>query len=273
MAIVQVDSKGISKERMEQEEKNIHDKLMEANEKGLMKLDSLIIQEHSGVSNFAPADCPLKTLFGPTHIHENLMGLKFRVSANAFFQVNTKSAEILYSKVADFCTKSHEITLLDICCGTGTIGLSLAKHVNKVIGIEMCEEAVVDARENAQLNGIKNAEFIVGKAEDVLKDILKRPFVNLVAIVDPPRAGLHMKTVKAIRACATISSLIYISCDKNGLLSNASSLCRPSSKKLKGVPFKPKKALGVDLFPHTDGVERIVLFERDKNQKLIGKKF
>lgn len=78
-----------------------------------------------------------------------------------------------------------EITLLDICCGTGTIGLSLAKHLYKVVGIEMCEEAVVDARENAKLNGITNAEFIVGKAEDVLRDVLHRPYNNVVAIVYP----------------------------------------------------------------------------------------
>ena len=73
--------------------------------------------------------------------------------------------------------------MLDICCGTGTIGLSLAKYVYKVVGIEMCEEAVIDARENAKLNGITNAEFIVGKAEDAIREVLKRRYNNVVAIV------------------------------------------------------------------------------------------
>lgn len=135
--------------------------------------------------------------------------------------------------------------------------------------------------------GITNAEFIVGKAEDTLRSVLHKPYHNLVAIVDPPRAGLRIisfcnfsdpKTVLAIRACERINTLIYVSCDQNGLVSNISGLCKPASKKMKGRPFKPIKvkeiplkfqAISVDLFPHTEGVERVILFQRDYDPQYI----
>lgn len=125
-----------------------------------------------------------------------MMGLKFDISPQAFFQVNTAAAEILYSTIVEnLPLSSPETHVLDVCCGTGTIGLCCAKAgAAKVTGIEMNGPAVEDAKANAQLNGVSNTTFICSKAESVLGNILREheeQQSTLVAVVDPPRAGLH----------------------------------------------------------------------------------
>ncbi|KAG7251537.1 LOW QUALITY PROTEIN: hypothetical protein CRUP_004447 [Coryphaenoides rupestris] len=138
-----------------------------------------------------PEDMPCELVAGEGHILEELLGLKFRVSPHSFFQVNTGAAEVLYSTVGEWAQLDQDSTVLDVCCGTGTIGISLAKRVRKVIGIELCQEAVEDAKHNAKLNGLTNVEFHCGKAEDVFPKILNALVSSKPhAIVDPPRAGL-----------------------------------------------------------------------------------
>lgn len=105
------------------------------------------------------------------------MGLKFRISPLAFFQANTKGAEILYTKIGDICDIDQDTIILDICCGTGTIGLTLAKKCKLVVGVEIIAEAIEDAKLNAEINEIKNVEYHSGKAEDILPNLLKR-FTN-----------------------------------------------------------------------------------------------
>lgn len=115
----------------------------------------------------------------------------------------------------------NNVVLLDLCCGTGTIGIALSSYVSKVIGIEMVETAVEDAKVNAQLNNIQNAEFIAGKVEDVLKSalsILKDQ--DIVAILDPPRAGVHPSVIKSIRECPLIKRIYFISCDAQAAVQN-----------------------------------------------------
>nr|DBA23109.1 TPA: hypothetical protein GDO54_014058 [Pyxicephalus adspersus] len=137
-------------------------------------------------------DLPVEHVSGEQYIYEELLGLTFRISPHAFFQVNTLAAEVLYSTIADWAQLDQNSTVLDVCCGTGTIGLSLAKRVKKVIGIELCQEAIADARANAQLNNLSNVEFRCGKAEDIFPTLINTLIShNPVAIVDPPRAGLR----------------------------------------------------------------------------------
>ncbi|XP_006652071.2 zinc finger CCCH domain-containing protein 24 [Oryza brachyantha] len=434
MLIVQVCSTGVDEALMKDE----FDKLTVALEQGAatclppLPLTTIVVQDHKGISNAAPADCPLIPLLVPkvdqsegtvdkTRIHDHISSLRFSISPTAFFQVNTLAAERLYTLAGDWANLNLGTLLFDVCCGTGTIGLTLAHRVGMVVGIEMNESAVSDAQRNALINGVKNCRFVCGKAEDVMGSLLteylgspqqdipvsegevsgsvkdeevidgsqrsenmdsskekndsgenqelrdtppdcpavideikgnssyrvsnglegshdeyKEPvgedtcgeassinesvdlkvsdsledsktchdgssipnndvtattacqFQDIVAIVDPPRVGLHPTVIKALRTHPRIRRLVYISCNPDSLVANAIELCTPSSErqeKNKGnrgwrtmssaglarqrtksmpnsEPFVPKKAMAVDLFPHTSHCEMVMLFER-----------
>lgn len=205
-------------------------------------------------------------VLGEKNIEEDLLGMKFKISPNAFFQVNTLAAEVLYKLVADWCNVSPSTTVLDICCGTGTIGLTLAKKVSSVVGIEMGQEAIKDAKCNAQLNDINNVRYYCDKAENVIGRVMKsvQSSKHVVAVVDPPRAGLNFKVVQTLRGPRSrIKHLVYVSCNLRGASSNFIDLTRKESKRLKGVPFRPVKAIPVDLFPQTNHCETVILFERE----------
>ncbi|MCD7457410.1 hypothetical protein HAX54_035033 [Datura stramonium] len=387
-----------------------------------LPLTALVVQDHTGISNVAPADAPLRLLPFPrgesysqlhadnavaeAKIHDFINGLKFCISPTAFFQVNTLAAEKLYSLAGDWASLGPDTLLFDICCGTGTIGLTLANRVGMVVGIEMNASAVSDAQRNAEINFIKNCRFICGKAEDVMGSVLKeylasptkvdglldikeknnqenttstektdsivnasktdeesgigsendksmcidpdttpienmdsmdstaepegqtglectdgkslsessadgitesetqlknscssenlttpvQHFKNVVAIVDPPRAGLHPTVIKLLRTNSRLRRLVYISCNPESLVANAIELCTPSPdetekgnnknnrmwRKMSSAclarhrtksmpssePFKPVKAMAVDLFPHTPHCELVMLLER-----------
>ncbi|KAL5998380.1 hypothetical protein ACLOJK_009320 [Asimina triloba] len=428
-----------------------------------LPLTSLVVQDHTGISNAAPSDCPLLPLSitnvdgvsnsedpdMKTRIHDYIGNLQFSISPTAFFQVNTLAAEKLYSLAGDWATLGPDTLLFDICCGTGTIGLTLAHRVGMVVGIEMNASAVSDAQRNAKINGIENCRFVCAKAEDVISSLLQEyltmppeqdktlqvseinidgvphhddlsgdasaclntenvestlkcstdrsngrkeagqqtmeaaeagdtvkedaidatmpnenltpmvfsvtedasmpienvdgkmasigadafipsesldqeaadvkrtpanqqgslegldsqtsvseenittvmpvgKFKHVVAIVDPPRVGLHPIVIKALRTHPCLRRLVYISCNPESLVANAIELCTPSPDKPDKVknnrgwrnmsstglaryraksmpnsePFRPVKAMAVDLFPHTPHCEMVMLLER-----------
>lgn len=138
-------------------------------------------------------------LAGKTHITDVIHGLSFRVSPLAFFQVNTAGAEVLYQSIIDLSEPKENTTVLDICCGTGTIGLCFAKHCKNVVGVEIVPDAIEDAKFNADKNQINNCKFHVGNSDDYIQSMvkevvystLKKEDLNLVAILDPPRSGLR----------------------------------------------------------------------------------
>lgn len=142
----------------------------------------------------------IKHIYGETHIKESLLGLNFRISPNSFFQANSKAAENLYQVAIGLAKVKAETIVLDICCGTGTIGLSFAKHCSHVYGMEIIPEAIEDAKVNAQENGIQNSTFAAGNADDLISLMVKQATLtkteDIVAIVDPPRAGLQVIFVK-----------------------------------------------------------------------------
>ncbi|XP_034154972.2 tRNA (uracil-5-)-methyltransferase homolog A [Pangasianodon hypophthalmus] len=208
-------------------------------------------------------DLPCELVAGDAWIHEELLGLRFRISPHSFFQTNTPAAEVLYSAVGEWAQLDHDSTVLDVCCGTGTIGISLAKRVRKVIGIELCQEAVDDAKVNAQANGLTNIEFHCGKAEDIFPTVLNAVVSpNVTAIVDPPRAGLNSKVILAIRWAEHLKRLVYVACNAKAAMNNFIDLCRAPSNRVRGAPFRPVRAMAVDLFPQTMHCETILLFER-----------
>ncbi|KAL3849441.1 hypothetical protein ACJIZ3_011323 [Penstemon smallii] len=346
-----------------------------------LPLTALVIQDHQGISNAAPSDAPFRYVFinkegdcglqiandfVEPRIHDYINNLRFSISPSAFFQVNSLAAEKLYSLAGDWAGLGPDTLLFDVCCGTGTIGLTLAHRVGMVVGIEMNASAVSDAQRNAEINSIRNCRFVCGKAEDVIGSLMKeylsapqkpdelyvtsqdnvpeidtaeninsndfgpgpesnsssidhdnscspskcpkdenpllenctseiksipeQQFKNVVAIVDPPRVGLHPTVIKVLRTQARLRRLVYISCNPESMVANAIELCTPSAveKAEKGgknnrgwrnmslaglarnrakcmpnsEPFKPIKAMAVDLFPHTPHCELVMLLER-----------
>ncbi|KAJ7517000.1 hypothetical protein O6H91_21G007900 [Diphasiastrum complanatum] len=332
MLIIQVCPAGVAGERSTMEYQEMVRSLSLAASAGRpqLPLTTILVQEHVGVSNAAPADAQIIPLSVPVsddnvpdsltgYIHDHMNGLKFRISPTAFFQVNTLAAERLYSLAGDWAGLGPDTLLFDVCCGTGTIGLTLARHVGMVVGIEMNASAVSDAWVNAKINDISNCRFVCAKAEDVISSLLNEylssstmntsstttqndpqmddfkpsclQFTNVVVIVDPPRCGLHPVVVRTLRMQTQLRRVVYVSCNPESLLANAVELCTPISNTCKekqeakgqnrrrgttnlsqarqrvknmplSEPFKPVKAIAVDLFPHTQHCEMVLLLER-----------
>lgn len=272
------------------------DRLKQWFQNGPTAWKSLYLQYYTGVS-FPGANDPVEFVMGSPTITEKLLRLNFNVSPNSFFQVNTPGAETLFTVVSDYCVSILDtqggnelarepdgssdtikddgtVTLVDVCCGTGTIGLCivdrLGEKVNKLVGIEMCESAVEDAKLNASRNGMADATFIASKAESVLGNMLREMTGNgarkeskIVAIVDPPRAGLHNDVIQALRTCAAIDSLVYVSCNPTkSFVEDVHRLCLPHSKRSKGQPFVPIHSTAVDMFPHTEHCEIVMHLRR-----------
>jgi len=265
MAVAVVDPQNLTSSAIDQLRSDLKDFFQPGGKGGGSDcgVTSLFIQlaparRESGKSEPAP-----ELLFGPTTIQETLLGRKFNISPQAFFQVNTLAAEVLYRTVGDVAELTKKTSLVDVCCGTGTIGICLADRAGQVVGVEIVQEAVRDAIRNAEINKVNNCKFFAGKAEDILSNILRDvDSKEVVAIVDPPRAGLHPRALAAIRNTPSIQRLVYVSCDAKNAMKNFVDLSRPPSKTAKGDPFLPTKIVPVDLFPHTRGFELVLLFER-----------
>ncbi len=190
-----------------------------------------------------------ETIFGNGFITDELCGLKFRISPKSFYQVNPKQTEILYQKAIEFAKLSGKEKVLDCYCGTGTIGLTMAKGANEVIGVEVNEDAVRDANFNAEANGIKNAKFINADAGEFMQTIAQKGEKADVVITDPPRAGCSAKFIKSLLSLSP-KRIIYVSC-------NPETLSRDLFALRKGG-YRVKKIQPVDMFPHTEHVECVV---------------
>ena len=209
--------------------------------------------------NDTPAEVtnlPTRLLWGEDAIEEEIGGLRFRVSPNAFLQTNTAMAERLYALGREYAQLSGEETVWDLYCGIGTIGLSLARDALTVWGIEVSEEAVARALENAELNGVTNAAFFAGNVGQAVEELKDRSGVPDVVVVDPPRAGL---AGKALRRLGRIGAqrIVYVSCNPTTLASDAKTLRDEWGYEL-------KRARPVDMFPHTPHVEVVALLERER---------
>jgi len=193
----------------------------------------------------------LRIYHGRDYFYEKLMDLKFKISPLAFFQVNTKAAEKLYNIVIDHLKDEKVDTIYDLYSGTGSISQLISPHVNKVIGIEIDENAVQQARENNKINNIDNCEFIQGDVRKVL-DENKENVENI--IIDPPRPGLHSEVINHIIDISP-KRIIYVSCNPK---TQAQDL-----KKLLYNNYHIKDLKLVDMFPHTSHIESVALIEKD----------
>ena len=186
--------------------------------------------------------------FGSGVIHDRIGDNTFEIASNAFFQTNTKQAETLYKVAADYAAFTPDDLVYDLYCGAGTISLYIAPHVKRVVGVELVEEAVVNARSNAEKNNIDNVSFETG---DMMKlfnaDFIKKNGRPDVLIVDPPRAGLHPKVVRQIGELA-VERFIYVSCNP---ISQARDLSYLTDV------YEVEEVQPVDLFPHTHHIESV----------------
>ncbi len=206
--------------------------------------------------NDSPAEVtnlPTRLLWGDDAIEEELLGLRFRIRPNAFMQTNTEMAERLYTTARAFAGLTGRETVYDLYCGIGTIALALASQSLTVWGVEISEEAVACAIENAELNGITNAAFFAGNVGRSLEELRDRAGAPDVVVVDPPRAGLAGKALRRTGALGA-RRIVYVSCNPTTLASDAKVLREEFGYEL-------TRCRPVDMFPHTPHIESVSLLE------------
>lgn len=194
-----------------------------------------------------------EVLYGKGYIEDSILGLTFRISPAAFYQVNPVQTEVLYSKVRELAGLTGKELVLDAYSGTGTIGMLLADKASKVISVELNRSAVDDALANAEINGIKNVEIHCADAGEYMKRLAEKRHRIDVLITDPPRAGCSTEFLKsAVRLSPP--KIIYVSCNPETLARDLGCLTRNG--------YKVRKARGVDMFPYTEHVETVCLLSK-----------
>jgi 23S rRNA (uracil1939-C5)-methyltransferase len=213
------------------------------------EITGIIHTLNDSLSDVVQADS-IEVLYGRDYIIENLLGLKFKINPFAFFQTNTKGAEKLYSIVRDFIGESADKVVFDLYCGTGTIGQIVAPKAKKVVGIELIEEAVEAAKENAKMNGLNNCEFIAGDVAVTIKNVTEKPDI---IILDPPRPGVHPVALDYVIKFDA-KEIIYVSCNPKTLAVDLEVLVANG--------YKVEKVKIMDMFPHTPHVEVVTKLTR-----------
>ena len=221
----------------------------------------ILYTENDALGDVVQSD-RMELLYGQDYIEEEILGLKFKISPFSFFQTNTGGCEVLYEKARDYIMRGSvkldgDKTVFDLYSGTGTIAQMMAAVSKKVIGIEIVEEAVEAAKENAKANGLSNCEFIAG---DVLKAIDLVDEKPDLIIVDPPRDGIHPKALEKILAFGA-DEIVYISCKPTSLARDLETIIRRG--------YHVDKVCCVDQFPRTSHVETVVLLSQQKPDDTI----
>lgn len=216
-------------------------------------LSSVVINSQREKSNVALGK-KCRRIWGAETIEDVLCGLSFSLSPLSFYQVNRTQAERLYQRAGEYAALTGKEILLDLYCGAGTIGLSMAHKAQKLIGVEIVPEAVENARENARRNGVATAEFLCGDAEQAAQELSRRGEKPDVIILDPPRKGCGQKLIETVVSFAP-KRIVYVSCDPGTLARDL--------KYFKELGYPPAEASPVDLFPATAHVETVVLLSKE----------
>ena len=190
-------------------------------------------------------------LYGQDYFYESILGLKFKITPFSFFQTNTKGAEVLYNVARKYVGDTKDKVVFDLYSGTGTIAQMLAAVASKVVGVEIVEEAVEAAKENAKLNGLDNCEFIAGDVLTVIDDLEYKPDI---IVVDPPRSGVNPKAIKKLVSYG-IEQIVYISCNPVSLAENIVDFAE--------YGYKVSDVELVDMFPGTRHVETVCVLRKE----------
>ena len=224
--------------------------LVEAMTAAFPPITTIVHNQNGAKSNIATGEVE-KVLFGPGYIEERLFDLKFRIRANSFFQTNTLQAETLYKTGFDMLHPQKDQRLLDLYCGTGSIGLLIADQVADVVGVELVPDAVIAARENAEINKISNITFFEGFVKNYLKEYNQNRSSFDIIVVDPPRAGLNPKALKQLIELHP-KTILHFSC-------NPATFARDAGK-LVTSGYSMTEVKPVDMFPHTMHIELAAVF-------------
>src|SRR3954449_1811501 len=216
--------------------------------------DSVLWTRTGGVAE-TTRDGKTVLLQGEEWIEETLCGLRFRISHEAFFQTNTEMAERLYAEAAKAADLSGGERLFDLFCGIGTIGLTMASGARELWGIELVEQAIVDAQRNAALNGIANGHFMAGDVRTEMRPLVERAGKPDVVLVDPPRAGLSQKVVRRILETEP-ERIVYVSCNPSTLA--------PNARQIAEAGYSLESVTPVDMFPQTPHIEAVALLRRSR---------
>jgi 23S rRNA (uracil1939-C5)-methyltransferase len=192
-------------------------------------------------------------VLGEEMLREQLCGLDFEMSYNAFFQTNTEMAERLYTVAAEYAGLSGGERVFDLYCGIGTIGLTMAAKAGEVWGLEIVPDAIADAERNAERNGIGNARFMAGSARTGVRPLVEEAGKPDVVLLDPPRPGLSQKIVRRVLECEA-KRIVYVSCNPTTLAPNAAQLVEAG--------YTLRRVKPVDMFPQTPHIECVALFEK-----------
>jgi 23S rRNA (uracil1939-C5)-methyltransferase len=214
------------------------------------ELTTIIHGRTGKISNVATAEDE-QVCYGPGFIEEELLGHLFRIRASSFFQVNSLQTEALYRAGFELLRPLPSDKLLDLYCGSGSIGILLASQVAEVIGVELVPEAIMAARENAELNQVDNIRFIEADTKNCLKALVQQEARFDAVVIDPPRAGLHPKALKRTIALGA-DRLLYFSCNPSTFARDARQLCEEG--------YSVSEIRPVDMFPHTRHIELVALF-------------
>lgn len=217
-------------------------------------LKSVVLNVNTKKTNVILGDKNI-TIYGEDAIYDYIGEFKFRISHLSFFQVNPVQTEVLYGKALEYADLKGDEVVFDAYCGIGTISLFLSKKAKKVYGVEIVPQAIENARENAKLNGVSNAEFIVGESEKVIPELYARGIKADVIVVDPPRKGCDERLLEVIAQMGP-ERVVYVSCNPSTLARDLKYL---SERGYRTVEIQP-----VDMFPQTVHVETVVLMSRVK---------
>ncbi len=255
--LVTTTQQGLNGEHLDQEELTKYLCLEELKEK-LLALDlngTIVGILHTHNDSLSDAVIPEKivTIYGQDYLYEKILGLTFKISPFSFFQTNSKGAEVLYETARSYVGETKDKVIFDLYSGTGTIAQMLAPVAKKVIGVEIIEEAVEAARENAALNGLSNCEFIAGDVLKVIDDIEDKPDI---IVLDPPRDGIHPKAIEKIIAYG-VDEMVYISCKPTSLARDL--------EILQARGYKVVRGCAIDQFVNTLHCESIVLLKKVKD--------
>ena len=229
------------------------DTLVSAFKENLPNLKSVILNTNREDTNVVLGKHS-RTIYGDDFITDILCGLKFKISPQSFYQVNRKGAELLYSKAAEYADLRGDEVLLDLYCGTGTIGLSMAHKAKSLIGVEIVPKAIEDAKKNAKLNSIKNSRFICGDAAKAAETLHAEGLTPDVIIIDPPRKGCDKSLINTI-AEFDPKRVVYVSCDPATLARDLAVFNE--------LVFKAQEITPVDMFPRTAHVECVTWLSRN----------
>lgn len=218
----------------------------------LPMLKSIIINSNREKTNVI-LGAKNRTAYGRDYIVDELCGLKFKISPFSFWQVNRRQAEKLYNKAKEYANLNFDEILLDLYCGTGTIGLTMANKCKKLIGVEIVEDAVNDAVENARVNNITNAQFICADAAQAADKLNKKGLKPDVIILDPPRKGCGEELVNTVSKMSP-KRIVYVSCDPATLSRDLNYF--------KDCGYIAKEITPCDMFSRTSHVESVCLIER-----------